>query len=376
MNKCFSKIFYYSQYTLLERPKYVPPFLRNKWQYMRTCSSMKEPKNSCLIETHELYDLIKSKKKYLLFDVSWYNIKNNKKNNEYTNDDDNLEKIESSIDFNSNIRLNQDLNIPSFSFPTQSEFFSYLRELLIRHETLTNINSLENIPFIFYEKDDIFYSPRIWFIFKIFGFNNVKILNGGLNKWLSEGKYVISQNETEHNHNNSTPDKERIKHVDQMIEEHLIKNKESIKTNLKKNIYNYSDIENYITQKETNKLKTTILIDTRPNASFSSLLLLNDKKTKINNHIPFSINIPYHYFINSNQELYKYLTFKSKLELKSICNAHGILNEQNVIIATCNKGITACILIYILYHLNAPFSNLILYNGSFSEYKYYKHNIS
>ncbi|KEG01452.1 rhodanese like protein, putative [Plasmodium vinckei vinckei] len=336
---------------------------------------MKEQKNSCLIETNELYDLIKSKKKYLLFDVSWYNIKNDKNDNGCANDDDNLEKIESSINFNSNIRLNQDLNIPSFSFPTQSEFFSYLRELLIRHETVANINSLENIPFIFYEKDDIFYSPRIWFIFKIFGFNNVKILNGGLNKWLSEGRYVISHSETEHNHNNSTPDKERIKHVDQMIENHLIKNKESIKTNLKKNICNYSDIENYIAQKESNKLKTTILIDTRPNASFSSLLLLNDKKTKINNHIPFSINIPYHYFINSNQELYKYLTFKNKLELKNICNAHGILNEQNIIIATCNRGITACILIYILYHLNIPFSNLILYNGSFSEYKYYKYNI-
>ncbi|CDU16929.1 rhodanese like protein, putative [Plasmodium yoelii] len=373
MNKSFSRIFYYSQYTFLEKPKYVSPLLRNKGQFSRVYSSLKEQKNSYLIETNELYDLIKSKKKYLLFDVSWYNIKND---NEYTNDDDNLEKIESSINFNSNIISNQDSNISSFSFPTQSEFFSYLRELLIKHEIVININSLENIPFIFYEKDDIFYSPRIWFIFKIFGFNNVKILNGGLNKWISEGKYVISQNETEYNHNNITSDKERIKHVDQMIEEHLIRNKESIKTNLKKYIYNYSDIENYIAQKKNNKLKTTILIDTRPNASFSSLLLINNKKTKINNHIPFSINIPYHYFINSNQELYKYFTFKSKLELRNICNAYGILNEQNVIIATCNKGITACILIYILCLLNIPFSNLILYHGSFSEYKYYKYNIS
>ncbi|SCP02517.1 rhodanese like protein, putative [Plasmodium malariae] len=338
---------------------------------MRKFSAVKEKKYSYLIETDELYNLIKNKKEYLLFDTSWYNIKVHKSENLF-NGGDQEEKIEGSINFDSVVTSNEN-SIFSFFFPTQSEFFTYLKELLTRNETNIRKTSLENIPIIFYEKDDIFYAPRIWFMFKIYGFKNVKILNGGLNKWLNEEKDTITSVEKESNIH--IIDKEKSKNVDKIIEEHLNKNEDEINNNLKTSIYYYLDIEKLIISKEKLQITNYLLVDTRPNKFFSALLSINEKEKKINNHIPFSINIPYHYFLNQHYETYKYVTFKNELEIKNILDKYGLLNEENVVILTCNKGISACVLLYLLHLLNKPLSKLIFNQGSFVEYAHYKYNI-
>ncbi|CRG95943.1 rhodanese like protein, putative [Plasmodium gallinaceum] len=355
----------FSHYSnILFRSSFKSLYIFNKINNLRNYNTMKE-KNNCLIETDELHSLIKNKKEYLLFDTSYYNLY--PKSNEMDSDYDKIEKIKGSIPFDSRVTSNENPNF-SFFFPEESEFFNYLKELLIKNQTIIG-NSLENIPIIFYEKDEIFYAPRVWFMFKIFGFKNLKILNGGLNKWLCEKKEVIYEKKN----NVQLKDNAKINKIKNIIEDHLKNNRDAI-DNRKKNIYHYLDIKRLIESKKNKQMKNYILVDTRSNKTFSSLIQLNENK-KVNNHIPFSINIPYSYFLNYHDENFKYVTFKNELEIKNIYDKYDLLNDEKIIISTCNKGVTACILLFLLHLLNKPFSKLILNQGSMVEYKYNEYNI-
>ncbi|KJP88251.1 hypothetical protein AK88_02032 [Plasmodium fragile] len=324
-----------------------------------------------LIETNELHDLIKNKREHLLFLTNCYNIRQGEKDNNSFDDHDEDEIIEGSISFNSIVTSNENPNF-SFFFPTQEEFFSYLKKVLVENLVDIKINALENVPVILYEKDEIFYTPRIWFMFKLYGFQNVQILNGGLNKWLNEERDVIATGGkgegSEH-----PPQSEKIIQVEKLIKEHVEKNKKQINENWKKSIYHYADIDNFITErkKQNDDMGRFVLVDTRPNSSFSALLPINEKD-KVDNFIPFSVNIPYHHFINTHDEKYKFFTFKNEAEIKNICDKYDLLNEQKTVISTCNKGISACILLFLLHQLNKPLHQLALYYGSFVDYKFRK----
>ena len=43
-----------------------------------------------------------------------------------------------------------------------------------------------NSKVIIYDTRGVWSSPRLWWMFKYFGFNNAYILNGGLLKWKKE----------------------------------------------------------------------------------------------------------------------------------------------------------------------------------------------
>ncbi|GAB68275.1 Tat binding protein 1(TBP-1)-interacting protein [Plasmodium cynomolgi strain B] len=325
-----------------------------------------------LIETNELHDLIKNKREHLLFDTSWYNIRQGEKDKNSFDDHDQAERIEGSISFNSIVTSNENPNF-SFFFPTQEEFFSYLRKLLLESLMDIKINTLENLPVIFYEKDEIFYAPRIWFMFKLHGFQNVQILNGGLNKWLNEERDVMATDGNAQG-NGHLPQSDKIIQVDKLIKEHVEKNKKQISENRKRSIYHYADIDNFVTgrKKQNDDMGLFVLVDTRPNSSFSALLPINEKE-KVDNFIPFSVNIPYHHFIRSHDEKYKFFTFKNEAEIKNICDQYDLLNEQKTVISTCNKGISACVLLFLLHQLNKPLHQLALYYGSFVDYKFRKY---
>ncbi|MDR3430860.1 MAG: 3-mercaptopyruvate sulfurtransferase [Rouxiella aceris] len=49
---------------------------------------------------------------------------------------------------------------------------------------------------IVYDEGDLFSAPRVWWMLTSFGASNVRILDGGLNAWLNEGKPLHSGEET------------------------------------------------------------------------------------------------------------------------------------------------------------------------------------
>lgn len=339
------------------------------------CTLKEQKKYNHLIESDKLYDIIKNKEECLLFDTSYYNI-HNINNEDIFDDYDNVESIEGSIPMNSIISHNENSNF-SFFFPTKNEFFIYLKNILIKNKR--NITMLlENIPIILYEKEDIFYSPRIWFIFKMYGFKNVQILNGGLNKWIHEEKEIIHVNNEkkiieEHTNKQTIEQNEYyISHINNLLEKHFKKNENYINKNIMNSIYYYEDIQNLIKLKEQKQMQNYLLVDTRPNKSFSTLISINEN-IKVNNFIPFSINIPYNHFLNYHYENYKYVTFKNMKDIKILLEKYDLLNDQKIIISTCNKGISACLILFLLNLFDKPFSKLILYPGSLVEYNFYKY---
>lgn len=349
---------------------------------------MKQPA-ACVIETEELQTLINSGKEYLLFDASVYNFES-KQSNEIQKEYENMEKIKGSIHLDFQIGKHENQNLCHL-FPNEENFFSCLKNLLIRNET--NIKSLDtNTPVIFYEQSELFYAPRVWFLFKLFGFQNVKILNGGLNKWINEKKEVIKSTCSSYSNGNTSEEvHEKIKRIEEMINKYTKQNTDVITNNLKCNIYHYDDIKKLIELKKNQQMNHISIIDTRPNESFTAKIKVQEKENEekiVSNCLPFSTNIPYTHFLRSSDQneytskvtettenTLKYVTLKNISDLQGIVEKFDLLNKDKVIVSVCNKGVTASILLFVLYLLNKPFSDLIIYPGGMIEYKLMEYNM-
>jgi len=66
-------------------------------------------------------------------------------------------------------------NLPHM-LPSQRKFEEKVRSFGINQNSLIAA----------YDVKGIFSSPRVWWMFKYFGHNNIFVLNGGLKKWLKE----------------------------------------------------------------------------------------------------------------------------------------------------------------------------------------------
>ena len=53
----------------------------------------------------------------------------------------------------------------------------------------------ESDDLVVYDQSGIFSSPRVYWTFKVFGHEKIRVLNGGFPKWLKEGKSRISKGE-------------------------------------------------------------------------------------------------------------------------------------------------------------------------------------
>ena len=71
----------------------------------------------------------------------------------------------------------------SHMLPTIAEF----------SECVGNLGILPSTKVVLYDanmKEGMFSSPRGWYMFRVFGHKRVYVLNGGLEKWIAEGKSV------------------------------------------------------------------------------------------------------------------------------------------------------------------------------------------
>ena len=180
---------------------------------------------------------------------------------------------------------------------------------------------------IIYGYKNIMGPSRAWWMFKYFGFNNVAVLNGGLDKWLKEKK----------------PTKK-------------------IKSKVKKNSYfNFKINEYWITDKyfinRNLYSKNHLLIDARNKNRY--LGLENEPRKGLRTgHI-----------INSKNLFWKNLTHKgsviiSKQKLKIQFDKLKIKNKQ--VTFTCGSGISACVLCLSMKHALGIRSKV--YDGSWAEW--------
>jgi thiosulfate/3-mercaptopyruvate sulfurtransferase len=202
------------------------------------------------------------------------------------------------------------------TLPSEEQFESECQKL--------GINPSSKI--VVFDNLGIYSSPRVWWMFKIMGHDNISVLNGGLPEWLSAG-YLV----------------ENIR-----VEAYQLGN---FKANLSKRfVKSYYDILDNV------KTKSFLLIDARSEGRFNGREKEPRKHLK-SGHIFNSINIPY-------QSVLKQGKFKPELELREIFAAKGL--DKKDLVFSCGSGLTACILL-LASEVAYGKSNYI-YDGSWSEW--------
>ncbi|UMB61089.1 sulfurtransferase [Lutibacter sp. A80] len=189
-----------------------------------------------------------------------------------------------------------------------------------------NLGINKTSKIVVYDNLGVYTSPRVWWLFKTMGHNNIAVLNGGLPAWNNEGFELEPFKKDTYSLGNF----EAVLHLE------LVKDINEIKTNL--------------------STKQAIVLDARSEGRFNGTA--PDPRPNLKSgHIPYSINLPYSTVLKDGK-------FKSETALKSIFNNLKI--DDNPLIFSCGSGITACIIMLA--------SELVLknkkavYDGSWTEW--------
>ncbi|WP_375239254.1 sulfurtransferase [Aurantibacter sp.] len=201
------------------------------------------------------------------------------------------------------------------TIPSQVQFQESAQELGVNN----------NSKIVVYDALGIYSSPRVFWLFKTFGFENVFVLNGGLPEWKKQGYKTVLEYAKTSSKGDFTAKYQYYKNV-------LI---DSICEILENNSFS--------------------IIDARSSARFNCEIPEPRKKLR-SGTIPNSVNLPYQMVLDNG-------LLKPKKELKSIFSK--LINNQNLVFS-CGSGVTASILY--LAALEADYTNTSIYDGSWTEY--------
>ena len=196
---------------------------------------------------------------------------------------------------------------------------------------VSNMGIQNNDQIVIYDNSDVISSCRCWYNFIYYGHNPklIKILNGGLKKWINENHKTCNQ----------LPNIQKSKY----------RAKE-----LKNLVINKSQVDENIIKKEFN------LIDARSIERFKG----DVKEPRVglkSGNIKNSTCIPFTLLLNPDK------TFKSKNEIKKIFNINLKNLLSNNVVFSCGSGVTACVLALAYSLINDNYLPII-YDGSWSEY--------
>ena len=204
------------------------------------------------------------------------------------------------------------------AFPSEQQFNALSQRLgICRDHTI-----------VIYDDQGIYAAPRIWWIFKSFGVENVFILDGGLPKWLKENK----PSTTEYR---ATPE------IPSAV-------------NFSFNSQNVCSLE---LVKQNILTKQFIVVDARAAERFSGLVP-EPRPGVRSGHIPNAINLPFGQVIDD-------ICYKSPEILSDMFDAISH-DKFRPLSFSCGSGVTGCIIL--VAAIIAGRSNVSLYDGSWSEW--------
>ena len=180
---------------------------------------------------------------------------------------------------------------------------------------------------VVYDELGIYSSPRAWWLFKTFGFNNnVVVLNGGLPEWLSKGFST------------------------ELKQEHK-KPKGNFQATYNSNFITFiEDLDKISTNKNFK------IIDARSSNRFKGIKP-EPREGLRSGTIPSSINLPYKDVLVNN-------SLKQKIELETLFK--DVATKEQQLVFSCGSGITACILA--LAADACDYKQVSIYDGSWTEY--------
>ena len=202
------------------------------------------------------------------------------------------------------------------TFPSAEQFSKSAQELGIDN----------NSALVIYDDKGIYSSPRVWWLFKAFGYDNAAVLDGGLPAWQNANYDVENKQDY-----TGLPGNFKAKYRPGLMKF-------------------FEDIKN-----ESQDAKHTI-IDARSEARFKGLVP-EPRVGLRSGTIPNSVNIPY-------TDLFKDYCFKTMDELRTVFGVFA--GQESNITFTCGSGITACVLA--LGAEMAGYQNISVYDGSWTEW--------
>ncbi len=211
-----------------------------------------------------------------------------------------------------------------------SDHVSKLPHTLVAEQVFENeVQALgidQDSTVVLYDRWGVYSSPRAWWMFKVMGFDQVYILNGGVPAW-KKNKYKLADS---------------YKQQDKVG---------NFKAHFQKNLYADKD---YILAHY--RASNVTIFDARSKGRFSGLVP-EPRKGLNGGHIPHSKNLPF-------EELLEDIYYKPTDELQQ--QFDQFKTTANEYIFSCGSGITASILAFASYI--SGHTNIRVYDGSWSEW--------
>jgi thiosulfate/3-mercaptopyruvate sulfurtransferase len=171
-------------------------------------------------------------------------------------------------------------------------------------------------------------APRAWWMFRVFGHNDVAVLNGGLKKWLAEGRPV-----------EDLPPLPRERHFTARRNDVLVRDVDQVRGNLA------SQREQVVDARSKGRFEGT---EPEPRAGLRG------------GHIPGSKNVPAGALTDPETGL-----FKDAVELKVLFQDAGV-DLGRPVITSCGSGVSACALSLALHLIGHR--QVAVYDGSWTEW--------
>ncbi|MEM7668548.1 MAG: 3-mercaptopyruvate sulfurtransferase [Pseudomonadota bacterium] len=183
---------------------------------------------------------------------------------------------------------------------------------------------------VIYDQTGLFSAARVWWMFRVFGHQDVAVLDGGLPKWMAEGLPVEDD-----------PVDPRERHFTGRRNSAMVRDVTQIAG--------------------TTKLRTEQIVDARSPGRYRGEEAEPRPGLRAG-HIPGAMNVHYRTLLNSDQ------TMKTPDETRAIFEAAGVdLGQQ--IVTSCGSGVTAAILTLALHRMGH--TRNAVYDGSWVEWGAY-----
>jgi len=186
----------------------------------------------------------------------------------------------------------------------------------------------DGIRFVIYDQRGLFSAARVWWTFRYFGHHEVAVLDGGLPKWLDEGRPV-----------EEGPARADERHFSPRMDSFCLRDKDQLLANLE-------------SQREQ-------VVDARSRGRFEGAEP-EPREGLRGGHIPGSRSLPFTELLESATR-----TLLAVDALRGRFEAAGV-DLKRPVVTTCGSGVTAAILALALHRMGHK--DVAVYDGSWSEW--------
>jgi thiosulfate/3-mercaptopyruvate sulfurtransferase len=181
---------------------------------------------------------------------------------------------------------------------------------------------------VVYDKTNMAGAARAWWMFRVMGFRDVAVLNGGFGKWQAEGRPVKS----------GEPRRRTERHFTARLNSGLVR-----------------DLDDVMRLLKTGAMQ---IVDARAAGRFAGTDPEPRAVPRLG-HIPGSKNVPFAGLLNQDG------TMRPPAELKAIFAAGGV-DSAKPVVASCGSGVTACVIALAL--ATTGNETAAVYDGSWAEW--------